>query len=39
LIQRIEDGQGNIISQAAPIEAGKGAEQVLDVRMPSPWST
>ncbi len=32
LIQRIEDGQGNIISQAAPIEAGKGAEQVLDVR-------
>ena len=32
LIQRIEDGQDNIISQAAPIEAGKGAEQVLDVR-------
>jgi penicillin-binding protein 1A len=32
LIQRIEDGQGNIISQAAPVEAGKGAEQVLDVR-------
>ncbi len=32
LIQRVEDGQGNIISQAAPIEAGKGAEQVLDVR-------
>ncbi len=32
LIQRIEDGQGNIISQAAPVEVGKGAEQVLDVR-------
>jgi len=32
LIQRIEDGQGNIISQTAPIEVGKGAEQVLDVR-------
>jgi penicillin-binding protein 1A len=32
LIQRIEDGQGNIVSQAAPVEAGKGAEQVLDVR-------
>ncbi len=32
LIQRVEDGEGNIISQAAPIEAGKGAEQVLDVR-------
>ncbi len=32
LIQRIEDGQSNIINQAAPIEAGKGAEQVLDVR-------
>jgi len=32
LIQRVEDGQGNIISQAAPIEVGKGAEQVLDVR-------
>ena len=32
LIQRIEDGQHNIISQATPIEAGKGAEQVLDVR-------
>jgi len=32
LIQRVEDGQGNIISQATPIEAGKGAEQVLDVR-------
>lgn len=32
LIQRIEDGQGNIISQAAPVEVGNGAEQVLDVR-------
>jgi penicillin-binding protein 1A len=32
LIQRVEDGQGNIISQAAPVESGKGAEQVLDVR-------
>ncbi len=32
LVQRIEDGQGNIISQATPVEAGKGAEQVLDVR-------
>ena len=32
LIQRIEDGQGNIISQATPVEVGKGAEQVLDVR-------
>ncbi len=32
LIQRVEDGQGNIISQATPVEAGKGAEQVLDVR-------
>jgi penicillin-binding protein 1A len=32
LIQRIEDGQGNVITQATPIEAGKGAEQVLDVR-------
>jgi penicillin-binding protein 1A len=32
LIQRIEDGQGNILSQATPVEAGKGAEQVLDVR-------
>jgi penicillin-binding protein 1A len=32
LIQRIEDGQGNIINQAAPIEVDKGAEQVLDVR-------
>jgi len=32
LIQRIEDGQGNILSEASPLEAGKGAEQVLDVR-------
>jgi penicillin-binding protein 1A len=32
LIQRIEDGQGNVISQATPVEAGTGAEQVLDVR-------
>lgn len=32
LIQRIEDGQGTILSQAAPIVAAKGAEQVLDVR-------
>lgn len=32
LIQRVEDGQGNIISQTLPVEAGKGAEQVLDVR-------
>lgn len=32
LIQRIEDGQGNILSQTTPVEAGKGAEQVLDVR-------
>lgn len=32
LIQRIEDGQGNIISQTTPVEVGKGAEQVLDVR-------
>lgn len=32
LIQRVEDGQGNILSQTAPVEAGKGAEQVLDVR-------
>lgn len=32
LIQRIEDGQGNLISQTVPVEAGKDAEQVLDVR-------
>lgn len=32
LIQRIEDGQGNLISEATPVVAGKDAEQVLDVR-------
>ncbi|MDD4912941.1 MAG: penicillin-binding protein 1A [Sideroxydans sp.] len=32
LIDRVEDGQGKILSQATPVEAGKGAEQVLDVR-------
>jgi len=31
-IQRIEDGQGNIVAQAAPVAAGAGAEQVIDVR-------
>lgn len=31
-IQRIEDGQGNIIAQAAPVIAGENAEQVIDVR-------
>ncbi len=31
-IQRILDGQGNIIAQAAPVVAGAGAEQVIDVR-------
>jgi penicillin-binding protein 1A len=31
-IQRIEDGQGKLIAQAAPIVAGAGAEQVIDVR-------
>ncbi|MBI4807538.1 MAG: penicillin-binding protein 1A [Nitrosomonadales bacterium] len=31
-IQRIEDGQGTIVAQAAPIVAGEGAEQVIDVR-------
>lgn len=31
-IQRIEDGQGKVISQAAPVVAGQGAEQVIDVR-------
>jgi penicillin-binding protein 1A len=31
-IQRIEDGQGKLIAQAAPIVAGGGAEQVIDVR-------
>lgn len=32
LIQRIEDGQGNLISQTVPVEAGKDAEQILDTR-------
>ncbi len=32
LIQRIEDGQGNVISQTVPVEAGKDAEQILDIR-------
>ncbi|MFA7300197.1 MAG: penicillin-binding protein 1A, partial [Sideroxydans sp.] len=32
LIQRIEDGQGNLISTTAPVVAGKDAEQVLDIR-------
>lgn len=32
LIQRIEDGQGNLVSSATPVVAGKGAEQVLDIR-------
>lgn len=31
-IQRIEDGQGQLVAQAAPIVAGGGAEQVIDVR-------
>ena len=31
-IQRIEDGQGKLVAQAAPIVAGEGAEQVIDVR-------
>jgi penicillin-binding protein 1A len=31
-IQRIEDGQGKLIAQAAAIVAGEGAEQVIDVR-------
>jgi penicillin-binding protein 1A len=31
-IQRIEDGQGKLISQAASVVAGEGAEQVIDVR-------
>jgi penicillin-binding protein 1A len=31
-IQRIEDGQGNIVAQAAPVAAAEGAEQVIDVR-------
>jgi penicillin-binding protein 1A len=32
LIQRIEDGQGNLISQTVPVESGKDAEQILDIR-------
>jgi len=32
LIQRVEDGQGNLISQTIPVVAGKDAEQVLDIR-------
>ncbi len=32
LIQRVEDGQGNILSQTIPVEAGKDAEQILDIR-------
>jgi len=32
LIQRIEDGQGNLISEAAPVVAGRDAEQILDIR-------
>jgi penicillin-binding protein 1A len=32
LIQRIEDGQGNLISETVPVEAGKDAEQILDAR-------
>ena len=31
-IQRIVDGQGNIVAQAAPVAAGAGAEQVIDTR-------
>ncbi|HLP98073.1 MAG TPA: penicillin-binding protein 1A [Sideroxyarcus sp.] len=31
-IQRIEDGQGNLVAQAAAVVAGEGAEQVIDVR-------
>ncbi len=31
-IQRIEDGQGKLVGQAAPVVAGEGAEQVIDVR-------
>ncbi len=32
LIQRVEDAQGNVISQTVPVEAGKDAEQILDFR-------
>jgi len=31
-IQRIEDAHGTILSSAAPVVAGAGAEQVIDVR-------
>lgn len=31
-IQRIEDGNGKILSQAAPVTVGKNTERVLDVR-------
>lgn len=31
-IQRIEDDRGNILSQAAPVIAANGAEQVIDTR-------
>ena len=31
-IQRIEDGQGKVVVQAAPVVAGEGAERVIDVR-------
>lgn len=31
-IQRIEDTQGKLVNQAAPVIAGEGAEQVIDVR-------
>jgi penicillin-binding protein 1A len=32
LIDRIEDAHGNVLSKAAPVVAGEGAEQVIDVR-------
>ncbi|NCN88477.1 MAG: penicillin-binding protein 1A [Gallionella sp.] len=32
LIQRIEDGEGNLISEATPVVARVNAEQVLDIR-------
>ena len=31
-IRRIEDANGNVLSQAAPVIAGENAEQVIDVR-------
>ncbi|MDH4234562.1 MAG: penicillin-binding transpeptidase domain-containing protein, partial [Gallionella sp.] len=31
-IERIEDANGNVLSKNSPIEAGNGAEQVIDVR-------